>query len=196
MAGKGEGSDPLTASERDKYWRMWNVSSYHRASPGQRQLPAIEPELRSRGVNSIVEIGCGTGRLGLGLHLYGYSVHMIDIVENALDADIRKRLCGRFKFSVGCAWELEGLEADATVSCDVLEHLPPDRIDQTLDVLKGIAPHGFHGIALHPDVCGRAIGETLHLTVQPAEWWEQKFEERFDRVSVRRKSNNYCQVKY
>jgi hypothetical protein len=47
-------------------------------------------------------------------------------------------------------------------------------------VLRNIlasAEHVFFNISTVDDVMGATIGETLHLTVKPIEWWVEQFKE-------------------
>lgn len=190
--------DPLRDSERDKYRRIWDCREYHHTSPGARQVASIEAELRARGVKSIVELGAGSGRLAFALALRGFDVRMIDIAENCLDPNIRAKLSGRLGFTVACAWDesIAELRADATLSTDFFEHVPPDRVDQTIDICRQIGPHGFHGIALDDDVCGKLIGEKLHLTIESMSWWRERFEQRFEDVKARKVQTRYIQLRY
>ena len=65
-----------------------------------------------------------------------------------------------------------------------MEHIPTHYVD---DVLAGIARSvkaAFFAISLQRDVAGRLIGETLHMTVMPADWWKQKLEQHFSQVEL------------
>ena len=67
---------------------------------------------------------------------------------------------------------------------DVMEHIPPEFVDATLDNIAHVASKGgFFQIALSKDGCGALIGDTLHLTVESPEWWMKKINHRWVVVS-------------
>jgi len=61
---------------------------------------------------------------------------------------------------------------------DVMEHIPPDKVDRVLDHILKAAQHVFFSISTQEDNCGELIGETLHLTIESYGWWLKKFAER------------------
>jgi hypothetical protein len=57
-----------------------------------------------------------------------------------------------------------------------MEHIPPQSIEVAIHntvMSKGT----FYGISLVPDQLGQLFGQTLHLSVFPAQWWLDKFGE-------------------
>lgn len=80
----------------------------------------------------------------------------------------------QLNFLPACLWALPFSlqKADWIYCCDVLEHIPPDRFEQTL---KEMADHmlsgGFLSVCLKEDLMGESVGEPLHLTVKPGKWW-------------------------
>jgi hypothetical protein len=70
-------------------------------------------------------------------------------------------------------------QRDWVYCCDVLEHIPPEHVDASLDAIARLARRGaFLQIALWPENWGRAIKQDLHLTVQSAEWWLERIRQR------------------
>jgi 2-polyprenyl-3-methyl-5-hydroxy-6-metoxy-1,4-benzoquinol methylase len=66
---------------------------------------------------------------------------------------------------------------DLIVSTDVLEHVEPDMIDETLDWMRAHAKRGmYHQIACDP--CGLILpdGRNAHLITERLEWWLPKFD--------------------
>jgi 3-polyprenyl-4-hydroxybenzoate decarboxylase len=59
------------------------------------------------------------------------------------------------------------------ICCDVLEHIHPDDVMQVLENIMQSAEKVFFSIGTTPDNCGVLIGQELHLTVRPHEWWQQ-----------------------
>ena len=69
--------------------------------------------------------------------------------------------------------------ASSQIICDVMEHLPPERIDE---VLSGIAKRTgkavYFQIALFHDNTFTENGP-LHLSVFPVDWWKEKLLQHF-----------------
>jgi hypothetical protein len=68
-------------------------------------------------------------------------------------------------------WEAGGIRADYAISTDALEHLPPDRVQESLDVIRHSAPHGFLRISLKEDRYGTERGLHLHESVFTSQEW-------------------------
>ena len=71
--------------------------------------------------------------------------------------------------------EKEAEEIEAVVSCDVLEHIPEDQIDATFEFWYGLNPKFvFATVAQYPAIAKLPDGTNAHVTIKPAEWWEEK----------------------
>lgn len=155
-----------TEQERLKYEKTWNHKGYRVCSPGEILLSDFLSRNPERG--TLVDLGCGTGRATKRLQEEGFDVLGVDLV-NALEVDI--------PFKEACLWE-ESFPAKWAYSCDVLEHIPPEHID---GVLKNVDCEYFYfHIHLKEDKFGAQVGEKLHLTIQPHEWWLDKLNEYFE----------------
>lgn len=71
-------------------------------------------------------------------------------------------------------------EYDFVTCTDMLEHVPEEELDATLDKLWWVAERGFFMIA-----CSEAReilpnGENAHCLVKPPKWWEKKIGERWE----------------
>ena len=68
------------------------------------------------------------------------------------------------------------------VACiDVLEHIEPELIENVLDDLRRVTTgHGVFTVHTGPAVKVLSDGRNAHLIQQPAEWWIDHFEQRFD----------------
>ena len=84
---------------------------------------------------------------------HGKEIDLVDIAANCLDAGIDMPLI------VTPLWDLPAdLSGDFGVCCDVMEHIPTDKVD---DVLSGIAkavPRAWFHISSEPDAFGVAVG--------------------------------------
>lgn len=67
-------------------------------------------------------------------------------------------------------------QVDLVYSSDVLEHVEPDLIDETLDHLFSISNYQYHLIACHPAKKALSDGRNAHLIIEEPSWWLQKFE--------------------
>jgi len=174
--------------EAQKYGKLWEHAEYRAFSPGEyfahRFLLQAHP---ARGA-TVIDFGCGTGRAGYKLATQAHlKVTLIDFVRNSLDAEVRQLIDDLEQFpdpEMSLQFVKADLEKPLPVKAeygycaDVMEHIPPDRVDAVLNNILLAAQHVFFSIALAEDHCGGLIGETLHLSVHPFEWWEQKFKER------------------
>jgi 2-polyprenyl-3-methyl-5-hydroxy-6-metoxy-1,4-benzoquinol methylase len=163
----------LEQTEREKYERIWSHQDYHANSPGERLVPYFLKNVPARPGQLIIDLGCGTGRAGAALSAAGFNVWLYDHV-NATHV--------KLPFLLGNLWKIPvAFNFDWFYCCDVMEHIPTEKVDHVLDNCAKIAKGGFFQIALFPD---EWYGETLHLTVMPQDWWVKKLVERWKSVTI------------
>ncbi len=176
-------SGSLQESEKEKYTAIWKHNEYRQYSPGEaliKNLPIIK-SLRECGAKTVLDAGCGSGKLMRALiEQCGdeFTVHGFDIAENCLDPFFDKMK--NDILTVGVLWKQEDFnkEYDAIICCDVLEHIPTEKVELVLDnfyrCTKTIC---YLSIALQHDFFGpKIVGRPLHLTVREAKWWMSKVE--------------------
>lgn len=74
---------------------------------------------------------------------------------------------------------------DIVVCTDVLEHVEPQFVDQTLDLLRTLSRVATHlCIACTPAKTHLPDGRNAHLVVEPASWWLPKIHSRWREVEV------------
>lgn len=172
--------DELRAQETGKYEAIWRQPEYRERSPGMRQLRDALGWLRIPPASSITDWGCGTGQAADALAAQGHQVRCADIAGNAYRGDL--------PFWEVCLWDMpHDMPATQYGYCaDVMEHLPPKHVQAALD---GIAARTevacYFQIALFDDHMGDAIGQTLHLSVFPADWWKKRILRAFPRAEFR-----------
>ena len=66
---------------------------------------------------------------------------------------------------------------DCVLSTDLLEHIEPDKLAETLDWMKAHSRHTmFHFIDCNDDPHVLPDGRNVHLIVKPAKWWRAQIE--------------------
>ena len=166
--------------EAQKYRRLWEMEEYRRVAPGESMASQFLTIAAPRRGAHVLDLGCGSGRGGLVLAVVGgLRVTLIDFARNCLDADVREMLttqAATFTFLKADLEQPLPAAAEYGFCCDVMEHIPPENVDRVLDNCLRAATHCFFSISLLSDRHGELIGETLHLTVRPYEWWLEKFQ--------------------
>lgn len=168
--------------EAEKYGRMWALPEYRKIAPGEELAQLFLAQARPKPGSDVIDFGCGTGRGALMLAVLGnVRVTMTDFVNNCLDEDVRNALTTQAHVLRFLKHDLEQplrIGTEYGFCTDVMEHIPPDKVDRVLDNILLAAQHVFFSISTVDDSCGKMINETLHLSVHPFQWWMNKFIER------------------
>ena len=177
---------PLAAmSEVQKYEAVWARPEYRVSAPGEHFINDFLRLTRPSTGDTVIDFGCGTGRAALKLSEYA-PVLMLDFAENCLDQDVRSALGDRLTFRKHDLTEPMELTGTYGFCTDVMEHLPPEQVDTVLRNICTAALKIYFNISTMQDNMGVLIGETLHLTVQPMEWWKAKLESLGFRIDYSR----------
>jgi SAM-dependent methyltransferase len=114
---------------------------------------------------SILEVGCGNGKLCKLLSDLGYDVTGLDLVPGSYDRDGYNFV----KHDITLSYlPFKDNEFDYCLSFDVLEHLPTKWVEQSIWDMFRVANSIVVSVACYGN-------EPLHLTVRPPEWWVEKF---------------------
>lgn len=179
--------DKLALEEQEKYENIWSsFPEYREHGPADFLTPVFlshfEQQIQPK--DTVLDFGCGPGRSALAFLEAQMNVHLLDISENCLDPEIfLMTLKKTVQFTQACLWDLPlKLSPAKWITCfDVLEHIPESQVDGTL---KGMAAHmtvgGFFSIHLDEEQFGQKVGQKLHLTVKPAQWWIEKVSRYFN----------------
>jgi SAM-dependent methyltransferase len=164
---------PVYMSEKEKYRKMWEFEEYRQVAPGEHLVDLFMKVTKAQPDDTVTDFGCGTGRGGARLRDAGLNVLLVDFVENSRDeeasglpfvqADLYKPLPPRVTSRFGYC-------------TDVLEHIRTEDLDAVINNIMMTLVHGcFFQVSHVEDRMGALIGQILHLTVKPADWWLDKF---------------------
>jgi SAM-dependent methyltransferase len=119
------------------YERSENYRRHYTASEYYFLWAVIADRISSRGVRSVLDIGCGPGQFASLLRDRGIRDYCgFDLSPRSIE--IARSACPEFEFSVADALQTDLLESrpyDCVVSCEFLEH-----VERELDVLRRIRP--------------------------------------------------------
>jgi 2-polyprenyl-3-methyl-5-hydroxy-6-metoxy-1,4-benzoquinol methylase len=173
--------DSLYLSEKKKYTKLWSsIPEYRKAGAADFLAPAFLVYFSSKieAGQRIIDFGCGTGRSAIPFLAKGLHVDLVDFAEPCLDVEIFLRAAAKqILFWEHCLWDLPAhLEpADWIVCFDVLEHVPEEKIEASLQgMAQRMKRGGLFCIDLRPDQFGATIQDTLHLTVKTKKWWHEQ----------------------
>jgi SAM-dependent methyltransferase len=153
------------------YDKMYSKPEYRRSSPGLRNAVPILAALKRLRVETILDVGCG---LGWAVNLFneaGFSAKGVDPSRVALPDELGDT------FFLGSAPNLPEplkIKHDLIFSCDVMEHIEPENIDEVLASLAEICgKYAYFAIALFEDRFHSGLaGIRLHPSIFTADEWK------------------------
>lgn len=108
---------------------------------------------------SILDFGCGKGRL------------VEKIKDTYPDIDVRGYDPANPEFEKS----INDVRVDMIISSDVLEHVEPEYINDTLKFLQAKSKFFYHLIACSPAKLILPDGRNAHLIIENNEWWRKRF---------------------
>jgi len=126
----------------------------------RKNLPKyLETIIDTCNPKSILDFGCGVGAL-----------------VNTLSLKYpQKKISGYDPGNENFSNTFENQKFDLVISTDVLEHIEPEFLDQTLEFLKEKSNRFYHLIALAPSTTILPDGRNAHLILKSKDWWRDKF---------------------
>ena len=115
--------------------------------------------INDRGPQSILDFGCGKGRL------------IEKIKETYPNIDVT----GYDPANPDFDRSIDDVRVDMIISSDVLEHVEPEYIDDTLNFLQTKSKFFYHLIACSPAKLILPDGRNAHLIVENDQWWRKSF---------------------
>ena len=177
----------IEQEEEFKYQKMWEKKCYRKISPGSEVqeifFSYFEGEILPG--DSVIDYGTGTGLTAPAFLNKGLDVFLIDIAPNSLNDEIKNllTLCkDNLHFFQAPLWilteEVKGV--DWAYCCDVLEHIPKEKLDISLsNIAKRTKKGGFFQIFLTEETFGDLIEENLHPSIHNHDWWTEKLSTYF-----------------
>ena len=153
--------DQLISDSYRKLNQELHQSNESFGNGGDKWTLQIQAIAKGMEVVSILDYGCGKGRLGQALEKRGFKVQGYDpAVEQ---------------------WSTYPEHSvDMVVCCDVLEHVEKEFMDATLDGLRNLSKKAFFAVvALRPSNKTLPNGDNAHITLFSAEKWMKELTHRF-----------------
>lgn len=119
----------------------------------------LDKFIRETNPTSILDFGCGKGKLVEAIKATYPEIEVLGYDPANPDYDI----------------DLTDIKVDMIISSDVLEHIEPEYIIDTLQDLRSKSKFYFHLIACSPAKLILPDGRNAHLIVENGEWWRTKF---------------------
>lgn len=169
-------------AERQKYEKIWANEDYAKHSPGEEIASLFFEISKAAPGETVIDLGTGSGKGALVLDEFGLDVTILDLTFSGLDERAQKfekveaPLWGRWNSRTSNGHSVPR-EWDYGYCADVMEHIPPEYVMLTLTRVMVSCERAFFHICFMPDGFGKTIGEPLHLTVMPFEWWKARLGE-------------------
>jgi len=156
-------------SEEEKYRLMWDHPEYRIMSPGENVASTFVQLCRPTG--KVIDFGCGTGRGSLAIRKESEcELLLVDFTTNSRDPAAQD--LPFLQADISAPMDIKG---DYGFCTDVMEHIPPELVEKTIQNIMAATPCAFFQISLIPDNLGGLIGHPLHLSVHPFQWWVDLF---------------------
>jgi 2-polyprenyl-3-methyl-5-hydroxy-6-metoxy-1,4-benzoquinol methylase len=125
----------------------------------------------------VLDVGCGMGLRMYAMKTYGLDVEGIEISRFAINSNLfglaDKMVCIDVSLP---DLQMGAYQYDLVIAYDVLEHIEPDRLDQTIENIKKMATKNI--LCSIPFVGDPNLeADKTHKIKQTKEWWENKFKE-------------------
>lgn len=174
--------------EQAKYERVWQEDAYRQVCHAET-LWIEHRECFPDEFSTALDIGCGLGNMVSRWNDVGIDAYGVDIAGNCLSQVVAESYAKKVFVCPIWLFVRQAVEGkfDVGVCADVMEHIPRNKVGKSLRHIAHCCKH----IVLKIDHKENSfIGETLHLTIEPVEWWIEQMNAiagnaRFVRTSAR-----------
>lgn len=158
----------------------WNGELGYR-SPGYQDFPINQKKVEyilKKGIKGpVLDVGCAHGYIVKRLREKGINAWGIDISKYAIDhapEDIKQYL----RHADATDIPFPDKTFDMAVSFSTLEHIPTEKIEETIKEITRVAKRGI--ISVTPGDDPHFNEDPSHVTKKPLEWWWKKFPKKFE----------------
>jgi len=156
--------DPVV-SERAKHTDIWTkVEGYGDTSVGLEDVPRFMEIVQPRQGASIIDVGAGNCLATRALIEQGLDTWAMDITSVALPPDITKF----YEMPIWGEWRGAFTYG---YCCDVLQYVPPEYVMLCIDRMIMQCRKVWLHVSFVVDKYADKVGEPLHKTIMPYEWW-------------------------
>lgn len=136
---------------------------------GLTEYPAVYNFVKDQNPNSIIDFGCASGKLISKLREDFPHINTIDGYDPGVE-----------EFE-----NVKGTSYDCLISNDVVEHIEPEFLNDTLVCMDSLfTKSAWLIIACYPAKKILADGRNAHLTVKEPTWWLTKIAECFSKSTI------------
>jgi len=171
--------------EVEKYTLLWDLpqgyGNNYEHPYWVEIIGTLTKEMGLHSFHSVLDVGGGDGRMKKFFPNHEYTA--LDLAPNS-GADIIADIV---------TWDRDDVY-DWVISIDVMEHLPTIQVAEAIATIYDATREGAAFlISTRPDRGGKKIGQILHMTVRPPEWWVKEFGKFFQDVTLLRVvKGEYC----
>lgn len=127
---------------------------------------------------TILDAGCGRGNILKYLLDQGVSMFGIELSRICCEKYLKELPVANSDI---VSWSGEKHTYAGCICTDVVEHIPPNQLDNTLQALGSMSPSAFIGIANHSSIHN---GHELHVIQEGIGWWVRKLGEYYSEITV------------
>jgi len=162
----------------DIYNTLYDIAGYGDLADNETKWETISILLPSIDYKTVLDLGCGKGF---------YLRKFLELDKVVFGVEFSKICCGNFLKDIPhvCADIKDFCKNkktyDLVLCMDVLEHIEPEDIEETIRGISKKSNYAIIGVANHRDVI---LDFDLHLIIQNKTWWESKLTYFYDRVNT------------
>jgi hypothetical protein len=172
-------NDPRSKEWEQRFSKVWDKGDYRLGSTAQRLIPIVRRYVKEGVVN---DYGSGTGRMEVELLRSGaYTIHMVDIAENALEPPAVALLGEKLTFTQASLWDLPMTFAKAPwgLCINVMMTLPAEKVNRALSEIRRTCDNLFFECY---DMEDTRLGMQMTTTKGDAAFWKEKLSGFWSRV--------------
>lgn len=151
------------------YQRIHRENPRYGSGPGAADRAVLQSWMSHETPRAVIDYGCGNSRAVFDLFPAAQAHFRHDPALRAF-----------------CAPPPPGLVFDAGLCTDVMEHIPEEEMDRTLERLRLLAPVWYLIIHTAPAAQKLPDGGNAHVSRHPPEWWTARFLQWFGAVETAR----------